>query len=154
MQRALDAGDLLRGAAIAHKPQAEENNIQIEVTADPELPTINADPDRMGQVLGNLIRNALRHVSAGGRIDLIAEHAPSGIALKVKDNGAGIAVDDLPRIFDRFYRADQSRMAGDGESGLGLTIAKSIVEAHGGTLTVESVFGEGATFTMMLPVHS
>jgi two-component system sensor histidine kinase BaeS len=113
---------------------------------------LDVDPDRINQVLSNLASNALRHTPKGGRIDLSAEASGTAILLKVGDNGRGIAVEDLPHIFDRFYRGDKSRQQNEsGESGLGLAIAKSIVEAHGGRISVASQPGNGATFTVSLP---
>jgi len=115
---------------------------------------MNVDPERMAQVLGNLVSNALRHTPAGGRISLAAAQQGNNVLLTVQDNGVGIAPDRLPRIFDRFYRGDAARQAHEGESGLGLAIAKSLVELHGGTISVESTLREGATFTIALPVGS
>jgi signal transduction histidine kinase len=103
--------------------------------------------------LSNLVSNALRHTPRGGRIRLIAEHNGADVRLRVADTGPGIAAADLPYIFQRFYRADPSRYPAEGQTGLGLAIAKSLVEAHGGTLGVESVKGEGSTFTITLSVE-
>jgi signal transduction histidine kinase len=104
----------------------------------------------MAQVLGNLLSNALRYTPAGGEIVLSAENGGHTVVLRVQDNGAGIQAADLPHIFDRFYRADQSR-SDNGESGLGLAIAKSLVEAHGGKIAVASAPAAGTTFTIVLP---
>ncbi len=106
----------------------------------------------MIQVLGNLVTNALRYTPSGGRIILSACPAGRSVALGVQDMGAGIAPDALPHVFDRFYRADPARSQQDGESGLGLAIARSIVEAHGGAIRAQSALGQGATFTVLLPV--
>jgi two-component system sensor histidine kinase BaeS len=111
----------------------------------------------MAQVLGNLVGNALRYTPAGGQITLAAMEMAAtkndnNVHLIVRDTGAGIAPDDLPRIFDRFYRGDASRGQQASESGLGLAIAKSIVELHGGTIAVESTLGVGTTFTIALAV--
>ena len=106
----------------------------------------------MIQVLGNLVTNALRYTPSGGRIVLSARRQGGAVALAVADTGAGIAPDALPHVFDRFYRSDPARSQQDGESGLGLAIAKSITEAHGGKIEVQSELGRGTTFTVLLPV--
>ena len=142
--------DMLERAASAHQGQAQEKGVSLLVDADSNLPSVDVDPERMAQVLGNLISNALRYTSAGGRIDLRGEQTNHAIQLMIGDDGAGIAADALPNIFERFYRADSSRQD-NGESGLGLPIAKSIVEAHGGSIAVSSQPGFGTTFTITLP---
>jgi two-component system, OmpR family, sensor histidine kinase BaeS len=108
------------------------------------------DEERMAQVFDNLILNAFRYTPAGGEILLSAEQAGGMLQFKVRDNGSGIAAEDLPNIFERFYRGDKARQQ-NGESGLGLAIAKSIVEAHGGTIAVESLPRQGTQFTICLP---
>lgn len=145
---------LLERTAAAHLPRAQQMGISLHVTAEANLPPVNVDPERMAQVLGNLISNALRYTPAGGEISLAATLQGNNVLLIVQDNGVGIAPDKLPRIFDRFYRGDEARQGGEGKSGLGLAIAKSLVELHGGTISVESTLGEGTTFTIALPVGS
>ena len=103
-------------------------------------------------MLGNLVINALRYTPSGGRIALSARRQGGAVALAVADTGAGIALEALPHVFDRFYRGASARSQQDGESGLGLAIAKSITEAHGGRIEVESELGRGTTFTVLLPV--
>ncbi len=144
--------ELLERTAAAHLPRAQQLEIDLQVTAEPNVPAVNVDPERMAQVLGNLVSNALRHTPAGGQILLAAAQRGSNALLTVQDNGAGIAPDKMRRIFTRFYRGDAARQAHEGESGLGLAIAKSLVELHGGTISVESVLGEGTAFTIVLPV--
>jgi two-component system sensor histidine kinase BaeS len=143
--------ELLERMAAAYLPKAQELEATLQVTAEANVPPVNVDPERMVQVLGNLVSNALRYTPAGGQISLAATQQGNNVLLTVQDNGVGIAPDELPRIFDRFYRGDKARQASKGESGLGLAIAKSLVELHGGTITVESTLGEGATFTIFLP---
>ncbi|MBO9326886.1 MAG: two-component sensor histidine kinase, partial [Roseiflexus sp.] len=111
--------------------------------------------DRMAQVLNNLVANALRHTSHGEIVLTAREEGAQRIILEVHDTGSGIALEDLPRIFDRFYRADpsRSREGGHQSTGLGLAIAKAIIDAHDGTISVASRrVGEGATFTITLPI--
>jgi signal transduction histidine kinase len=104
----------------------------------------------MAQVLDNLVDNALRYTASGGRITLGARAEGSVTLITVQDTGAGIPRHDLPHVFDRFYRGDSARSEDGGESGLGLAIAKAIVEAHGGTISVDSEIGVGTTFTIAL----
>ena len=149
-RRAVRPSDLLEHAAIAYLPQAEERGIQLSVAAD-ATPAISVDPDRLGQVIGNLVGNALRHTPDGGHIELAAALAGPRVVLSVTDDGPGIPVEDLPHIFERFYRGDKARVD-DGSSGLGLAIARSLVEAHGGQMGVENVATGGARFTGALPL--
>ena len=148
-RRPVEPLELLQRTAAAHQVQAQKKDIHIKVEAGADLAAISVDPDRMAQVLGNLTGNAIRHTPAGGEICLTAVSNGQNVLLQVKDNGHGIADDDLPYIFNRFYRGDRSRQH-NGESGLGLAIAKSIVEAHGGSITVDSTPEQGSTFTIQL----
>jgi signal transduction histidine kinase len=143
---------LLDRLATAYAPQATACQIALAVSAAPEVPDVVVDPERMAQVLGNLVTNALRHTPAGGRIDLSAQAQGTRVALVVADTGEGMPADVLPHVFDRFYRGDPARSQQNGESGLGLAIAKSIVEAHGGTIAATSTLGRGTTFTITLPL--
>jgi two-component system sensor histidine kinase BaeS len=143
---------LLERVEAAFSPQAEQAHIALTVDADENLPELNVDPERLVQVLENLVGNALRHTDQGGEIVLSARAERADILLAVQDSGRGIAPEALPHVFDRFYRGEAGRAAEGGESGLGLAIAKSIVEAHGGSITVRSPgVGQGATFTVRLP---
>lgn len=150
--------ELLEDAALAFADQARAQHISLCVQAAVDLPMINVDPQRMNQVLANLITNALRYTPAGGRITLCAEAGPVALSgtdgmvlLRVQDTGVGIATADLPRMFDRFWRADRARTRGSGGSGLGLAIVRQIVVAHGGTIQAESVPGNGTTLSICLP---
>jgi two-component system, OmpR family, sensor histidine kinase BaeS len=150
-RQAVQPGDILERTAAAHLPQAQQSGITLGVDVAADLSPIHADPERLVQVLGNLVGNALRYTPEGGRITLAARQQAGGIRLTVRDTGAGIDPADLPHIFDRFYRGDDSRETNEGESGLGLAIAKSLVEAHGGSISVTSTPGEGSTFAIILP---
>jgi two-component system sensor histidine kinase BaeS len=144
--------DLLERLATAYEHTSRQKNLTLQVQAAPDLPEIQVDVDRMVQVLENLVSNAMRYTPAGGTITLSAKRDQESVLLKVTDTGAGILPQNLPHIFDRFYRADQARQQAEGESGLGLAIAKSIVEAHGGKISAESKPGRGSTFMVALPV--
>jgi two-component system sensor histidine kinase BaeS len=150
-RRPVDPRTLLERAMSAHLPEAQQQGISMQIETSSDLPQVEVDPGRMAQVLENLVNNALRYTPEGGRIVLSAEANTSTIKLHVQDNGVGITPEDLPYVFDRFYRSEKSRPRQGTESGLGLAIAKSIVEAHGGSLWVESALGEGTTFTIALP---
>lgn len=142
---------LLEGVARAYRPQALARQIDLAVQAAPDLPLVEVDADRMAQVFGNLISNALRYTPATGRITLSAQAHEGEVRLAVQDSGPGIGPEDLAHIFERFYRSDKSRQREEGGSGLGLAIARSIVEGHGGRLWAESTLGEGTTFHISLP---
>jgi signal transduction histidine kinase len=118
------------------------------------LPALPMDPDRMGQVLGNLLDNAMRHTPAGGTvtISVVPSAGGGGTSLAVADTGDGISAEHLPHVFERFYRVDAARDRAHGGSGIGLAIAKALVEAHGGQLTAQSPgAGRGTTFRIGLP---
>ena len=155
-KRSVDPRALLERTALAYFMQAEEQGIQIRLDAAENLPSILVDTDRMTQVLNNLVSNALRYTKQG-EIALRAEAGKSQVKLLVQDTGSGIAAEDLPYVFDRFYRADKSRQReivnenSTNSSGLGLAIAKAIVEAHGGTIIVTSENGKGTAFTISIP---
>jgi len=133
------------------EPIAADKAVRLEVQASP-LPTVTADPDRVRQILANLLSNAIRHTPEGGTITLKAAQQGSQIMIRVADSGPGISPDDLPHIFDRFYRADKSRTRSTGGSGLGLTIARSLARLHGGDLTASNLDSGGALFTLTIPV--
>jgi two-component system sensor histidine kinase BaeS len=142
---------LLKDVFTAYLPQAQQRDINLEMDVEGNLPDIEVDPDRMAQVLGNLISNALRYTPKGGRVILSANDREDRVELSVQDNGLGLDADELERIFDRFYRGDKSRHRDEGGSGLGLTIAKSMVEGQGGRIWAESTPGDGVTFIITFP---
>ncbi|MDZ4230452.1 MAG: ATP-binding protein, partial [Dehalococcoidales bacterium] len=116
------------------------------------LPAVNIDAHRISQVLRNLLENAVAHTAEGGEINVTARQTGNRIAITVADSGEGIPAEDLPYIFERFYRVDKSRTRATGGNGLGLTIAKRLVEAHGDNIEVESELGRGSRFTFTVPV--
>jgi signal transduction histidine kinase len=118
------------------------------------LPAVNVDSYRIKQVLLNLLENAVAHTDKGGRIIVTARQQEKMIHVSVVDTGEGIPAEELPLIFERFYRVDKSRNRKTGGSGLGLTIAKRLVEAHGGTIEVKSQVGQGSTFTFTVPIFT
>lgn len=143
---------LLTRMAKSYGHLAAQKKVTLEVKGEESLPEVNLDPDRMVQVFGNLVTNSLRYTPEKGKIILSVRREGGRLVFAVQDNGKGIPAESLPFIFDRFYRADPSRTEGS-ESGLGLAIARSIVEAQGGTITVESVLGKGTTMKVAFPVQ-
>jgi signal transduction histidine kinase len=131
------------------EPRAEQ--IGVKIALEGETARIDGDPDRLAQVLVNLIDNALRHTPAGGSVTIAVERLDGAAVLTVKDTGVGIPYNDLPHVFERFYVVDRSRARDTAGTGLGLSIVKQIVEAHGGTITADSEFGLGATFRCVFP---
>jgi len=144
---------LLERTAAAYLPQARARGISLIVETSPDLPDVEYDPDRMSQVMGNLLRNALRHTPEGGRIEIAATGRPSGVRILVRNNGPSIEADELEQVFDRFYGGRGKPRRREEGTGLGLAIAKSIVEAHGGRIWAESPPSEGAAFIIDLPIH-
>ncbi|NOZ07232.1 MAG: cell wall metabolism sensor histidine kinase WalK [Chloroflexi bacterium] len=144
--------ELLRIPLARLQAQAERAHVQLELILDPaeNLPAVLADAERVHQVVTNLVHNAIKFTPPGGGVTVSAEQAGDEVIIAVRDTGAGIPADDLPRIFERFYRADRSRSGGG--TGLGLSIAKHIVQAHGGRIWAESIEGRGSTFYFSLPV--
>jgi two-component system, OmpR family, sensor histidine kinase BaeS len=142
-------GVLLQRAADSHRVLADRKEISLATSFPADLPEIQVDVERMIQVLGNLMNNALRYTPAGGKITMSAQAVGKTVHLKVADSGVGISAEDLPYVFERSYRGDKARQQVEGgESGLGLAIAKSLVEAQGGQISVESQPSKGTTFTI------
>jgi signal transduction histidine kinase len=150
-REAVPPGSLLEQAVAAYGHQAEGLGVSLAVDIVAGLPDVSVDSDRLARVLGNLVSNALRHTPEGGEVRLAAARRGERVLLSVHDTGSGIAHDDLPHVFDRFYRGGTAREGEGGESGLGLTIARSLVELHGGAISVQSAPGQGTTFTIDLP---
>ncbi|MHB9091508.1 MAG: sensor histidine kinase, partial [Chloroflexota bacterium] len=143
--------DLVRRAMERLSPLAERAGVLLEVPETLDLPDVLADRERISQVLTNVVHNAIKFTPPGGRVSITARVSGRNLAFAVADSGIGIADEDLPRIFERFYKADRARASGG--TGLGLAIAKHLVQAHGGTIWAESRGpGRGSVFTFTLPV--
>ncbi|MUK87237.1 HAMP domain-containing protein [Ornithinibacillus sp. L9] len=135
------------------KGVAEENQVNLEIDKNLIFPTVNCDPDRIEQVFTNLIDNAIRHTSKGGYVKVIVENKNAELSVSIEDSGSGIPEEDLPFVFERFYKADKSRTRNDKQkgTGLGLAIVKNIIEAHKGKITVNSKVNIGTTFNFIVP---
>jgi heavy metal sensor kinase len=146
----LDLGELAEDVVATMTPLADERGICLDVQLVEHV-VVDADQTRLTQLLVNLVDNALKYTPAGGTVMVVVDRASDEAVLQVADTGVGIAASHLPRIFERFYRVDAARARSDGGVGLGLAICRWIVEAHGGTIEVESKVGKGTTFTVRLP---
>ncbi|MEE8392272.1 MAG: HAMP domain-containing sensor histidine kinase [Anaerolineae bacterium] len=149
----VELGPLLRGCVEKLTPQAQAAGVTLELDV-PERLSVTGDADRVAQVFGNMLDNSVAHTPAGGKVAVAARRVNEErtIEVTVTDAGEGISPESLPRIFERFYQVDKARKRSRG-AGLGLAITKEIVEAHGGTITAESVVGLGTKFTVRLPAH-
>jgi signal transduction histidine kinase len=147
----LSPAALIERAASAHQRRAEQRGVALTMAGSTNGATVLVDEARMARVFDNLVDNAVQHTPPGGRIVLEVTSAPDAVVFTVRDSGAGIPPDDVPHVFDRFYRADKARGA-DGHSGLGLAIVRALVEAHGGTVRASSRLGEGTEMVAVLPV--
>ncbi|MBO5274250.1 MAG: HAMP domain-containing protein [Clostridia bacterium] len=137
-------------------PEVEERHHRIEYTVLGNLPEISGDRERLEQVIVNVMSNSVKYTAENGLVELSARPSSNGknVVIKVKDNGMGIPEEDVPRLFERFYRVEKSRTSDTGGTGLGLAIAKEIVEAHGGNIHITSKLGEGTTVRVVLPVET
>ena len=147
----LDCSALLQSQAKRLAPLARENGIELECTAGAPL-KINGDASKLEQVIYNVIDNAIKYTPRGGEVHCSLTRSSRMAVIKIADTGEGIPAEDLPHIFDRFYRVDKARSRATGGTGLGLSIVKQIVLAHGGDITPESTLGKGTTFTIQLPL--
>jgi len=143
--------DLMDDLTSSFSAQAASLGIDLQSNISDATKEITADYDRLNQVLSNLISNAIRHTPKDGTISLETVSTSSGVRIAVRDTGQGVPAEDIPFIFDRFWRGDKSR-SDRTHSGLGLAITKQIVLAHGGTIDVESEIKQGTTFTIVLPI--
>jgi signal transduction histidine kinase len=148
----VDLVELVRSTARKQLPRAEAKALVWQVEADPDTPLALADPDRIEQVLVNLLDNAIKYSRPGGKVTMrVGSHRDGPLQVQVQDEGIGIPAAELPRVGERFYRADRARSRAEGGSGLGLAIAQALVEAHGGRLFLESEEGKGTAVTFTLP---
>lgn len=147
--------ELVRSAARTAAERFRDKGVRLDVEAPPGLPAVRVDVERFGQVLGNLLDNALRHTPTTGHVTLAARRLTDGVRFVVADDGEGIDPQHLPYVFERFYRADSARDREHGGSGIGLAISRALVTAHGGTITAQSAgAGTGATFVVDLSAPS
>ena len=147
-----DIANLVRRAVTPWQPQLTAGDISLSLELADDLPLVNIDWQRVNEVLHNILENAVAHTPKGGTINVATSQKGKWVEVSVSDTGEGIPAEDLPHIFERFYRVDRSRARATGGSGLGLTIAKRLIEAHGGTIAVQSKLGEGSRFSFTLPI--
>jgi two-component system, OmpR family, phosphate regulon sensor histidine kinase PhoR len=145
-----DLTDVVTGSAELLRPQAERAGLDLSIEISSHLPHVAADPGRIRQVITNLVHNAIKFTPAGGQVYVSAAASASEVIVSVRDTGVGIPREDLPRIFERFYKADRARSGGG--TGLGLAISKHIIQAHSGRIWVDSTEGSGSTFYFALRV--
>ncbi len=141
---AVPPGDLVHEAVASFAPLAADAGITLSQHTAPALPPVLVDADRIQQVLGNLLSNAVRHTPAGGQIQVAVEASAGGVRFTVRNSGQGLTPEEVAHIFDRFWRADEARAKDEGGSGLGLAIARQLVQLHGGRIWAESAAGEVA----------
>ncbi len=149
--RDVELEDVARQIVATFEPQASHKGVRLQLHAMRPV-RVEADPDRLAQVCVNVIDNALRHTPSGGSVTVELDASGNDAIMRVRDTGVGIPYRDLPHIFERFYVVDRSRTRESGGAGLGLAIVKGIVEAHGGTVSAESMLGSGTVFTIRLPI--
>jgi two-component system OmpR family sensor kinase/two-component system sensor histidine kinase BaeS len=161
--RPTDVGRVIQSMVENLVPAAEEQGVELSAHVERDLPPAEADADRVAQILHNLLANALRHTPVGGSVTVSASLAGEAVEIAVADTGEGISPEDLPHIFERFWRADPARTRGEpprshagpepvNGTGLGLSVAQSLVEAQGGRIWAESILGQGSTFRFTLPL--
>jgi len=152
IQQTENFADLVKKSVATVELKAAAKGLSVSINLPEDLPPVNIDFHRISQVLRNLLENAVTHTPRGGSIAVAAERKDDMVEVSVTDTGEGIPAEDLPNIFERLYRVDKSRTRATGGSGLGLTIAKRLVEAHGGVIKLESKAGEGSRFTFTIPI--
>jgi len=148
----IDLGDLAERAADLFEAEAAEKGVAITVRVVPGLPPVLADPQRVGQVIGNLMSNALRYVPTNGKVEITVQRSQASVELAVSDDGPGVPEADLPHLFDRFWRGEKSRARSEGGAGLGLAIAKQLVEAQGGAIAARLQPGGGLCVSVVMPI--
>jgi two-component system OmpR family sensor kinase len=148
----VNLNELVESAVISARAAGPDHSVTFNAPSDEFFAL--GDETRIHQVVANLLANARAHTPAGTKVDVSLSRDADGIRISVADNGPGLSVEDQKKIFERFYRADPSRVRVDGEgSGLGLSIVDAVMAAHGGTVTVQSELGKGATFTLFFPLE-
>jgi signal transduction histidine kinase len=152
-RRSVLAEELVDKANLLFSSEAKQKNVDFQVDVLAGIPPVYADPDRMAQVILNILNNALFYTQPGGKVRLSAVVKDESVIFSIEDSGIGIAPGDLANIFERFYRSEQSRHRAAGGAGLGLAIAKGIVEAHGGDIWAESKVNEGSIFSFSVPIY-
>ncbi len=145
-----DLGEIVRRAVLGIQPQAEMKGIAVKAEVAGPAPVVG-DTERLGQVVRNLLSNAVKYTDAGGQVVATVADRGGEVEVSVQDTGIGIAQEDLSHVFDRFYRVDKSRTRATGGTGLGLTIARELVRAHGGRIDARSEVGQGSTFYFVIP---
>ena len=143
---------VLVGSATRFQQQLQEHRLTVELVVAPDVPALQGDPERLRQILVNLLDNAIKFNTRGGRITVRARPEQGRLRIDIEDTGIGIPAEDLPRVFERFYRADKARAREQGGTGLGLAIVKHLVDLHHGAVSAESAPGRGSTFTLLLPL--
>jgi signal transduction histidine kinase len=151
-RQSLDVAHLISNVVEAYRPRADQAGVELKPGPGLEVKAmVEADAGRLSQVMGNLLDNAIRHTPQGKSVRIDADLSEDHVRITIEDQGPGIAAQDLPHIFKRFYRADPARSRQAGSSGLGLAIARKMVEAHGGTIAASNLEGGGAQFEVRLP---
>ncbi|MDH3676078.1 MAG: ATP-binding protein, partial [Anaerolineae bacterium] len=160
----VDMAEVIEDTIIGARAQLEENEITLNMNVSEDVPPVEADPDSVRQIMSNLLGNAIKSTPAGGAIEISTHiHEENGgtptdgfsgpyLKVSIRDSGGGIAQKDLDRVFERFYRAERPLIEGLGETGVGLSIVKSLVEAHGGRVWVDTEMGDGSVFSFLLPI--
>ncbi|MFC2056619.1 ATP-binding protein [Chloroflexota bacterium] len=145
-----DIVELVKRMVSNYEINAIEKNVRLKLEEGTQIPEIRIDPVRIEQVISNLLTNAIRHTPSGGSVSITVKNGEGGLEISVSDTGEGIATEDLPHVFERFYRSGSSRVRKEGGTGLGLAIVKQMVEAHEGKVWVESKMGTGSIFSIFL----
>jgi signal transduction histidine kinase len=148
--RPIALDEVVDRATEAARPAAADRKIDVEVAVEPNM-TTQGDPRRLGQALDNLVSNAIKYTPVGGHVAITMSHTPDSATIAVSDTGIGIPKEDADRMFDRFFRASNAVKSSVAGTGLGLAITRGIVEAHGGTISFDSVESVGSTFSVTLP---
>ncbi len=150
----VDLAELLSELGREYQVQAADKTISLQFNLPPKLPTIEGDRDKIALVLHNLVGNALKYTEQGGTVHVVVTTEQEQVTMEVRDSGIGMADEDVERIFDRFYRANDPRIASITGTGLGLALAREVVRLHGGDITVDSVLDEGSTFAATIPIKA